>query len=860
MYLRSLEMKGFKSFADRTTLQFEPGISVIVGPNGSGKSNVSEAFLWVMGEQSARNLRASKMEDVIFSGSDKRGALGMAEVSLSFDNSRGTIPLDYEEVVVTRQLFRSGESEYLLNRAPTRLIDIQELLSDFGVGRELTAVIGQNRLERVISSRPEERRAFIEEAAGLLKHRRRKDKAMRKLEAVEQNMVRLGDIINEVKKQLKPLERQAAVAREYKELEAELKRLQISLVVMELEGLHQQWENRVEEEERIRVEFEEKQGFLQEGRQKQLEDERRAHDLRDSLVSERENAFRLSSCLERLRSEEQLASERMHFYQQLEGMPLASAGDLVRRREERARRLRELERQHQESQQGEGELAERVRQEEAARYKAASDFAALNKRRNGVAEEVRQGRQQLRYLVSQAESLEEEKNKALQRRRDDEEKLAAGELAAEEAGASLHKLEERARKSRRDLARLEAERESLRAELGRFREKLEEVVRRRKISEGDEIQIVARLQALQELFTRRVDYAAAAARVMQEGARLKGVHGIMLHHIKIDPRWEKAIESLLGPWLFAVVVESKEDAMAAVSLLKEEEAGFALFLPLQDFRGRLADAGNRSSQVHGARPATEAVEADPSLAGLLEHLLGDVALCSSLEEALSKSEVYSRITFLTPDGEMVSPRHVIKGGKTQSSPFHLLAKRREVEQLQEALESFEDTHMHNQVEHKAVLATLEKLDTDLASLEGRMEDARQAIHRGELDHQKAALREEEARERVARLREALAEYDTGALELGERQAALREEQDAVQAAVESLEPDLASLDEGLRAGRALLDEREKDLKELYQSRASLDGAHPQPGRAHGGGAPLPGGDALRPGRGGGGDVPGPGRP
>ncbi len=822
MYLKSLEMKGFKSFADRTVLQFEPGISVIVGPNGSGKSNVSEAFLWVMGEQAPRNLRAGRMEDVIFSGSDKRGPLGMAEVSLSFDNSGGTIPLEYEEVVVTRQLYRSGESGYLLNRAPTRLIDIQEMLSGFGLGRELTAVIGQNRLDRVISSRPEDRRALIEEAAGLLKHRRRKDKAMRKLEAVEQNMVRLGDIISEVKKQIKPLERQAAVAREFKELEAELRSLQISMVVAELEALRLQWDNRVEEEERIRAEFEERQAFLGEGRRKQLEDEKRAHELRESLASEREDAFRLSSCLERLRSEEQLASERMRFYLQLEGMPLAGAGDLLRRREERARRLGELEGLHREAQRGEGELAGRIRQEEAARYKAAGDLAALNKRRGGVAEEVRQGRQQLRYLVSQAESLEEEGKRGLQRRRDDEERLEAGERAAEEAAADLRRLEEHARRSRRELARLEAERESLRAELLRFRERLEEVARRQRVCEGDEIQIVARLQALQELFSRRVDYAAAAARVLQEGGCLRGVRGMLLHHVKIDPEWEKALESLLGPWLFAVVVESKEAAVAAVSLLKEEEAGFALFLPLSEFAGRPAGPGSRSALVHGALPAVEAVEADPSLDGLLEHLLGDVALCSSLEEALSKSEVYPRITFLTPEGEMVSPRQVIKGGRAQRSPFHLLGKQREIEQLQEALESFDDAHLHNQVERKAVLATLEKLEADLAALEGRMEGARRAIHRNELDHQKASLRAEEARERVARLREALEEHGAGARQLEERRSALLEEEAAVRAAVESLEPDLAALDEEMRAGRTLLDGREKELRELYQSRASLE--------------------------------------
>ncbi len=427
MYLKSLEMKGFKSFADRTSPEFEPGISVIVGPNGSGKSNISEAFLWVMGEQSPRNLRGSKMEDVIFAGSDKRGSLGMAEVSLSFDNSAGTIPLDYEEVVVTRQLFRSGESRYLLNRAPTRLLDIQELLSDFGVGRELTAVIGQNRLERVISSRPEERRAFIEEAAGLLKHRRRKDKALRKLDAVEQNMVRLGDIISEVKKQLRPLERQAAVAKEYRELEGELKRLQVGLVVSELKSLHQQWENRVEEEERIRTEFEEKQTFLKDGRQKQSDDERRAHALRDSLASDREDLFRLSSHLERLRSEEQLAAERLRFYLMSEGMPMASLSEIERRREERIRRLEELERQHRESREGVADLAERVQQEEAARYKAASDFAALTKRRNGLAEEIRQGRQQLKYLASQQDGLQEEDDRSRRQREADSEKRAAAE-------------------------------------------------------------------------------------------------------------------------------------------------------------------------------------------------------------------------------------------------------------------------------------------------------------------------------------------------------------------------------------------------------------------------------------------------
>ena len=198
MYLKSLTARGFKSFADKVTLDFEPGISVIVGPNGSGKSNVADAVLWVLGEQSPRNLRGTKMEDVIFAGSATRQSLSMAEVSLSFDNRSGSISMDFPEVVVTRRIYRTGESEYLLNKTPCRLVDIQELLSDLGVGRELTAVIGQNKLEAILRSQPEDRRAFLEEAAGLRKHRRRKEKALRKMEGMERNLLRVKDIISEV--------------------------------------------------------------------------------------------------------------------------------------------------------------------------------------------------------------------------------------------------------------------------------------------------------------------------------------------------------------------------------------------------------------------------------------------------------------------------------------------------------------------------------------------------------------------------------------------------------------------------------------------------------------------------------------
>src|SRR5438874_2206472 len=238
MFLKSLTLKGFKSFADSTTLVFEPGITVVVGPNGSGKSNVVDAVAWVLGAQGPRTVRSSKMEDVIFAGSSKRPALGRAEVSLTIDNTAGLLPIDFIEVTITRTLFRtSGESEYAINGVPCRLLDLQELLSDSGVGRQQHVIVSQGQLDAVLNARPEDRRLIVEEAAGVLKYRRRREKAQRRLEATEGNLLRLQDLLREVRRQLRPLERQADAARRHGSLVSELRQIRLHLAGRELASL-----------------------------------------------------------------------------------------------------------------------------------------------------------------------------------------------------------------------------------------------------------------------------------------------------------------------------------------------------------------------------------------------------------------------------------------------------------------------------------------------------------------------------------------------------------------------------------------------------------------------------------------------
>src|SRR5947207_2870868 len=252
MFLKTLTLKGFKSFAETTTLEFEPGITVVVGPNGSGKSNVVDAVAWVLGAQSPRTVRSTKMEDVIFAGSTKRPALGRAEVALTIDNSAGLLPIGFSEVTITRTLFRSsGESEYSINGVPCRLLDVQELLSDSGVGRQQHVIVSQGQLDAVLNARPEDRRMIIEEAAGVLKYRRRKEKAERRLESTEGNLLRLQDLIREVRRQLRPLEKQADAARRHGDLQAELTLLRRHLAGRELAGLR----SRLESAARLRAEL-----------------------------------------------------------------------------------------------------------------------------------------------------------------------------------------------------------------------------------------------------------------------------------------------------------------------------------------------------------------------------------------------------------------------------------------------------------------------------------------------------------------------------------------------------------------------------------------------------------------------------
>ena len=313
MYLKSMNLKGFKSFASSTTLNFEPGITCVVGPNGSGKSNVVDALSWVMGEQGAKSLRGGKMEDVIFAGTTGRAPLGRAEVSVTIDNADGVLPIDFAEVTITRVLFRNGSSEYQLNGETTRLLDIQELLSDSGIGREMHVIVGQGQLDAILLANPEERRAFIEEAAGVLKHRKRKEKAIRKLDSMQSNLARIQDLTVELRRQLKPLGKQAEVARKASVIQSDVRDSKLRLLADDLLTMKNSFSVEEADENSLRARKEAVEGELEKMRLREEELDRNSATENPLLIKAQENFYGLTAQREKFRGVQNLSSERARF-------------------------------------------------------------------------------------------------------------------------------------------------------------------------------------------------------------------------------------------------------------------------------------------------------------------------------------------------------------------------------------------------------------------------------------------------------------------------------------------------------------------------------------------------------------------
>ena len=766
MYLKSLTLKGFKSFASSTTLELEPGITCIVGPNGSGKSNVVDALAWVMGEQGAKSLRGGKMEDVIFAGTSGRPPLGRAEVVLTIDNSDGALPIEYAEVTISRTMFRNGGSEYAINSQPCRLLDVQELLSDSGIGREMHVIVGQGQLDTILHATPEDRRGFIEEAAGVLKHRKRKEKALRKLDSTEGNLTRLSDLLGEIRRQLKPLGRQAEVARRAQSVQADVRDARARLMADDMVAARTALEQELADESVLLERRTEVEAALASTRETEAALEAALREDLPALAQAQETWFGLSSLRERLRGTAGLAAERVR---NAASQPEVPAGRDPVELEAEAARVQAQEKEI------DAEVAEnRTALDGAvsARQAAELAFAEEERRVAGLqraAADRREGMARLHGQVnglrSRAAAADEEVGRLTQARTEIVSR-------AERAQHDFTSLESRVAGLDAGEEGLDAEHEAASAALSDIEDRLAKNREELTAAERERSSLSARKEAL-ELGLNRKDGAGA---LLAATDSVNGMLGSVAALLSVQQGFEAAVAAALGSAADAVAVRDVDSAIGAIAHLKDDDLGRAGIL----LGGAEVDDAAWPGLPSGATYAMDVVECPEDLRPALARLLHKVVVVDDLATARGLVRDAADLTAVTRDGDLIGAHFAAGGSSSQPSLIEVQAA------VDEATASL-GTAAH----------TLERLTFDVSTLEREREEARRRV-----DVALAKLHESDAT--LAAVAEELAQYSSQ---------------------VRNAKAEAARLDQAIEAAKIA---RDKDLEGLAELEARLVAAEESP--------------------------------
>jgi chromosome segregation protein len=821
VFLKSLSLKGFKSFADPAVLEFEPGITVVVGPNGSGKSNVVDAVAWVLGAQGPRTLRSAKMEDVIFMGTASRPALGRAEVALTIDNSAGKLATDLAEITITRTLFRSGDSEYSINGAPCRLLDIQELLSDTGVGRQQHVIISQGHLDAILEARPEDRRAVIEEAAGVLKYRRRRERSERRLASTEENLERLFDLVREVKRQIRPLERQAAAARSYTGLADELRAIRLYVAGSELQALDARHTSGTKAQSELRATEETLRGSLS---QLDADTERTADEMSTQRESDLASALgRAEGMVERARGLSGVLRERQRSLAQ--ALDAAADADVVSTLEAEGARLSEdLARADAEAAALAPEQDTLVTAEQTATAELEAHLQAW-----GDGAELRLAEQAVTVARGQLGSIDH----ALERDRRALDHMTA-RLASTERRVGLlegedHELGERlaeTEQARHQMQTAVAETEAAQGRATRRLEVAEETLRQ---AEQELHRSTARADALE----RALDEArgAAGAELL---AGIDGVVGTLLDVVEVDAGWEEAFEAAAGASVAAVVVSGSVPAKAALSRLRQGGATGAVLALTESSSGAQARAGAIDEAPSGTESIRRHVRPHlagrelPGLDAVLDTLLaGSCCAQGGWSEAIDLALSRPDLVVVTRDGDRFSStgwRVRAAGGVVTAAVVEEARARAEVaavaaseaaEERTSARSGVEATTAaaadavrsddRNEVAHQTARTAHQRVATDLSALAAELEGIRREY---------AELDDRIARDtaRAVQWREELPGLESVQAQAGERVAAARDERRRIDERI----ADAAMLRSDWEVRSASLVERRRVLTERLQ--------------------------------------------
>lgn len=720
MYLKSIEVYGFKSFANKIIFEFHDGITGIVGPNGSGKSNVADAVRWVLGEQSAKQLRGAKMEDVIFSGTEARKPLGFAYVSLTINNEDHKLPIEYDEVTVARRVYRSGESEYLLNGNGCRLKDVQELFLDTGIGKEGYSIIGQGQIEKILSGKPEDRRELFDEAAGIVKFKKRRAAAQHNLEEERLNLSRIQDILTEIEKQIGPLEQQSAVAKEYLKLRDELKGLDIQLFLMENEKINETrnqtgeklaiatdaFQAANEKSEHLKEEFKllenEIEGYnnsLEELKteqgNKRLEQEKTEGEIKvlnEQLLSIKQNDAHYESRLQVISEEIKVKSSEQEGY--------------IKDKNELDIRIDELD------------------------EKQAKDILFLEEIRSRIKDDTKH-----------TENLHGEIFEYLSENSGIKTNLQRYETILEQNNIKKTELTQKLLRNKSEEAVTDLDIQKIKENLEILRKNIEENLTRTKLSQEkaaecreklkgieEEIQKKqqayhtgnSQLEALRNLTERYEGYGNSIRRIMEK-KDTQGIIGVVADIIKTEPKYETAVETALGGSIQNIVTDTEATAKELIEYLKKNKYGRATFLPLTSISAKEIYGQQRYLEEKGVIGlANTLVKTEERFKGLMQFLLGKSLVVDNIDNALAIARKYNyTLRIITLDGELLSPGGSLSGGAYKNSS-NLLSRRREIEELEERIARIK-------TEGSELAKSREELNREVQTVLKEMEDRKQAL-------------------------------------------------------------------------------------------------------------------------------------
>lgn len=842
MRLIKLEINGFKSFARKTEIEFEKGVTAIVGPNGSGKSNIADAVRWVLGEQSARALRGAKMEDVIFNGTEQKKPLAYCEVSLTFDNADGKLNTEFAEVTVTRRVYRSGESEYLINRAACRLKDIGEVFRDTGIGKEGYSIIGQGRVEEILSNKSSERRNAFEEAAGVMKYRVRKEDAERKLENTKKNLQRLGDILEELGNQVGPLEAQSTAAREYLRLRDELKEIEINVFLYQYDKLNERLSGLAETLAQLSGEIE-KNAALEGSLGTDcaaLEERERALS---SAISELQNKLlALTSGVEAKTGESRVVQERME--------------NLLKERERLLSRVAENETREKELSGNlaarEGELSGNAGRQTAER----EALGVLSEKLSAMAGEIEQKEalleRQKREMIEAMNRISDAKS-MLSRfeaiRGTLEERLSAidGEEAAlKEKAEKLHAEHAQAQaqfdavKSARTAC--EAERAAAIASLNETNQRLREAREAVRAMEQQMEAGKSRLKVLEEMKRAHEGYYASVRNVLRDSGRdfelKKRMEGVVAELIRVPKEYETAVEMALGSALQNIVTPTEQDAKYVIEYLRRKEYGRATLLPISAMRPRTLDANEREAcRVDGFfGVASELVGYDAKYRGVFENLLGRTVIVRDLDAGIAiNKRARGAFRIATVKGDIINPGGSMTGGSVQKREFSLIGREREIEELKKRMASLAEGLAARTAEAEAAEAslsganaaveaaaeTLHKKDVELATQKEKLDIILNYVDEAQEELKETELERAQIRDNIENIDEQRRAAETDREGLEEGNFATQEDIKKTQEALAALRAEHAAENERATERRVALMALEKEGSATENERARM---------------------------------------